>query len=153
MATISSTLSTRTPFAEYDDFVDIARLRVHLPTLAAAQLVSYLSFAVVFAAVLRHYVDARQVVYATPVPRQPAVVLIPNREIRLSPWQIRPFIANARDFTRNGFNYNDPVLYGRGDNPRLIERACTLPHRTVYVWESPTALRTVNCPQLSIGSQ
>ena len=144
--TIGSTLSTRSLSAEYDDFVDIVQWRVHLPTLAAAQLVSYLSFAVVFAAVLRDYVDARRVVYTTPVPRQPALVLIPNREIRLSPWQTRPFLAYAFDFARNGFGYNDPVLYGRGDNPRMIERACTLPDRTVYVWESPTALRAVNCP-------
>ena len=80
------------------------------------------------------------------VPRQPAVVLIPNREIRLAPWQTRPFYTDARDFTRNGFGYNDPVLYGRGDDPRMIDRACTLPDRTVYVWKSPTALRAVNCP-------
>ena len=173
--TIGSTLSARFLSAEHDDFVDIVaqaslalrpartlsplkrplsrQLRVHLPTLAAAQLVGYLSFAVVFTAVLRDYVDARRVVYTTLVSRQPAVVLVPNREIRLSPWQTPPFFASASEFTRNGFSYNDPVLYGRGDNPRLIERACTLPHRTVYVWESPTALRTVNCPQLSIGSQ
>jgi hypothetical protein len=119
---------------------------VHLPTLAAAQLVGYLSFAVVFAAVLRDYVDARRVVYTTLVPRQPAVVVVPNREIRLSPWQTLPFFASAGDFTRNGFSYDDPVLYGRGDDPRMIEHACTLPDRTVYVWESPTVLRAVNCP-------
>ena len=77
---IGSTLSTRSLSAEYHDFVDIVaqapfalrpagtfsplkrplsrQWRVHLPTLAAAQLVGYLSFAVVFAAVLRDYVDA-----------------------------------------------------------------------------------------------
>jgi len=119
--------------------------RVHLPTLAAAQLVSYVSFAVVFTAVLRDYVDARQVVYTTPVPRQPAIVLVPNREFRLSPWQTRPFFADAKDFTRNGFGYNAPVLYGRGDNSHMVELACTLPGRTVYVWQSATALRTVDC--------
>jgi hypothetical protein len=144
--TIGSTLSTRSLFAEHDDFVGIFQWRVHLPTLAAVQLVGYLSFAVVFAAVLRDYVDARRVVYTTPVPRQPAVVLVPNRAIRLSPWQTRPFVARAMDFTRNGFGYNDPVLYGRGDKPDMIERACTLRDRAVYLWESPTALRAVNCP-------
>jgi hypothetical protein len=155
--TIGSTLSTKSLSAEYDDFIDIVALsplkrplsrqwRIHLPTLAAAQLVGYLSFSVVFAGVLRDYVDARRVVYTTPVPRQPAVVLIPVRQIRLSPWQTRPFLAGPWDFTRNGFGYNDPVLYGRADYPRMIERACTLPDRTVYVWESPSALRAVNCP-------
>jgi len=155
--TIGSALSTKSLSAEYDDFIDIVALsplkrplsrhwRVHLPTLAAAQLIGYLSFAVVFAGVLRDYVDARRLVYATPVQRQPAVVLIPVRQIRLSPWQTRPFYAFPTDFTRNGFGYNDPVLYGRAGYPRMIERACTLPDRTVYVWESPSALRAVNCP-------
>jgi len=142
--TIGASLSG-TRSAGLDGFVDIFRWRVHLPTLAAAQLVGYLSFAVAFAVVLRDYVDARRVVYMTPVPRQPAVVLVPDREIRLSPWQTRPFIAYAGDFPRNGFGYDDPVLYGRGDKPAMIARACTLPGRSVYVWESPTALRAVHC--------
>ena len=150
--TIGSTLSTRSPSAFTGaltpgraGFVNMGQWRVHLPTLAAAQLVSYVSFAVVFTAVLRDYVDARQVVYTTPVPRQPAIVLVPNREFRLSPWQTRPFFADAKDFTRNGFGYNAPVLYGRGDNSHMVELACTLPGRTVYVWQSATALRTVDC--------
>lgn len=132
--------------AEAGGFIKLWRWRVHLPTLAVLQSAAYLSFIICFAVFLRDYVDNRRAVYATGVPVTPAIVLVPERQFRMSRWQAEPFKAEAQDFTRNDLDFHNPVLYGRGDHPRFARIACSIPDRHVYLWEEPGTLRSVDCP-------
>jgi len=142
--TVALTVGTALP----DDasFARLARWRVHVPTLAALQLAVYVGFVLSFGVVLRLYVDARRSVYAATAPAEPAIILIPDREFTLSPWMARPLWALARDFTRNDLLFNNPVLYGRGDEARFLQLACTLHGRHVYLWQGPAELKPIACP-------
>jgi len=138
--TVGATLSDEASFAR------LARWRIHVPTLAALQLAVYVGFALSCGIVLRLYVDARRSVYAATAPAEPAIVLIPDREFTLSRWQTRPFRAPTKDFTRNDLLFNNPVLYGRGDEARFLQLACTLHGRHVYLWQGPAELKPIACP-------
>jgi hypothetical protein len=120
--------------------------RIDLPALARLHLPFFLGFAVVFALYLRLYVDARRAVLATDIPRTPAVLLIPDRTLRLVPYQRIPFEAPAKDFTRNGVDFTGPVLFARDDVPNAAALACTLPDRSVWRWTPPGQAVPVACP-------
>ncbi len=134
-----------------DGFARLGRWRVHLPTLAAVKVAGYVGFALVFSVFLRLYVEARRAVYEVSPPETPAVVLLPERRFRLSPWQGNPYPAFARDFTRNDLDFQAPVLYGRGDLVGSAGLACTLAGRHVYRWEEPGRLRPVPCGEGWVG--
>jgi hypothetical protein len=142
----SLALTVGAAFPGKDGVARVLGFRVHLPTLALLQGATYLAFTLAFALFLRLYVDARRAVYATPPPTTPAIILIPDRDLTLWAGQIVPFKAWSRDFTRNPFTFDAPVLYGRGDEPRFAAVACTLPGRAVYAWRGPGEMEKVACP-------
>jgi hypothetical protein len=79
-------------------------------------------------------------------PATPAVELLPNRLIKLWPWQLGEIPATNKDFTRNGSRWDSPILYGRADLPDAVARACRLGGRRVFEWEGPGRLVPATCP-------
>jgi hypothetical protein len=92
------------------------------------------------------YIDARRTVFDGPQPESRAIVLLPNRSLKMWPWQAGGIPAANLDFTRNDINYNAQVLYGRADVPDAVPRACRLDGREVFRWEGSGRLVRVVCP-------
>ncbi len=94
----------------------------------------------------RAYIDARREILADIVPNQPAIVLLPNREIDPFDRHQDRIAADNRDFDRNDVDFSNPVLYGLATAPNAVARACALPgHRTVYEWIAPGRLNKKDC--------
>jgi hypothetical protein len=93
------------------------------------------------------YIDERRSLYAVRVPERPAIVLIANwsSSFTLVSWQIKPFVVLAMDLTRNGLDYDDEVLYGRGDDPRFVKLACAMAEYHVFMWRGTGKLEKVIC--------
>lgn len=126
----------------------IARIlgrRFNITSLANKQLYLFAGFTIGFAVFLRMYIDERRSLYVLRAPETPAIVLVPNWEFTLFPWQIAPFYAYAKDFTRNGLDYNAKVLYGRADDPKFAKVACAMTKYHVFRWRSRGNLELVNC--------
>jgi hypothetical protein len=119
--------------------------RLHLPSLAALQIAGFAAMAVMVGVSFRLYADMRREVYHPWPPAVPATVLIPSRTIIPTPWQRAPAVADSRDFTRNGTDFDAPVLYGRADAPDAIKLACSLPGRAVYLWQDAGHLARIDC--------
>jgi len=133
-------LTLATALADAPGWLRVHRWRLHLPTLAWLHLAVYAGTSVVVGTYFAQYVAIRRAVYAVVPPSQPAIVLIPTRLLRLSVWQTSPTRAGSADFSRNGVEFDKPVLYGRADdgidNAALyVRRACALPGRRVYRWD------------------
>ena len=94
----------------------------------------------------RVYMQARQEVYATLPPMQPAIVLVPDRLLVLWPWQQESIEALSLDFTRNDPSFTGPVLFARYNTEHSVLRACQLPDRNVYRWITPGKLQAMTCP-------
>ena len=92
------------------------------------------------------YIDSRRAVFDGPRPGGKSVILLPDRELVLWPWQQEPIKAFSLDFTRNDLDYSGPVLYGRADAPDAAARACRLGGRAVFRWDAPAHLVPVKCP-------
>ncbi len=123
--------------------------RLQPAALTSLNLALFAGFTVVFGLYVRLYFDQRREVLAAQPPALPAVVLVPTRQLRLDPWQIFPHQAFAADFTRNGVDFDKPVLFGLGDDERFTPIACSLRGRAVYRWVSRTRLDRVTCPAAS----
>lgn len=141
----TAVLTIGAAFLPENGWIQLWRLRVHLPTMAGLQCVAYLGFTIAFAAVLHSYVQARRVVYMTPIPKKPAIVLVPERELHVLSLRPSTVRACSKDFTRNDFEFSQLVLYGRGDEAKFYKLACSLPGRSVYVWRSPERVQPVSC--------
>jgi hypothetical protein len=127
------------------------RWRLHAPTLAVAHAPLFLGVAVSTALFTHLYVDARRAVYQAVPPLLPALVLIPTRNLMITPLQTEPIIAHSADFCRNGVNLDKPVLYGRADQAfkygtGFTYLACRVPGRHIYRWRAPGVLDPVVCP-------
>ena len=122
--------------------------RFNLTSLTNKQLYVFAGFTIGFAVFLRMYVDERRSLYAVQVPETPAIVLVPDWSFIIVPWQIDPFRALAKDFTRNGLDYDAEVLYARGDDPKFVKQACAMAEYHVFRWHSPGSLEKVNCAAL-----
>jgi hypothetical protein len=132
-----------------EGWITVLRHRIHLPSFAALQVVGFLGTTLVVAGLFRVYVDLRREVYLVQPPQLPAVVLLPApRPIVVAPWQPRPYYASDHELSRNGTDFNGPILYGYGGTPQAAEIACSLPGRTVYRWQSPGKLEKVDCEAL-----
>ncbi len=125
----------------------MSRLSRHanLYALATLQIYVFVGFTIVFALYLRLYIDQRRQLYAIPVPQTPAIVLVPNWQFKLFSWQIQPFDVWSRDLTRNGLDYDGPILYGRADQDRFVKQACSMRSYHVFLWNRPGGLEKVNC--------
>ena len=97
-------------------------------------------------AVTRAYIDERRAVFQPAPAEQPAIVLLPNRVVYPWAWpmQGKGYNAYATDFTRNGTDPAQPVIYGRIAVPDAVARACRL-GRAVYEWRQPGALTARSC--------
>lgn len=132
--------------ADEAGWISLAGWRLHGPSFASICAAGFLATTVVIAPTFLIYTHARRQVY-DPLPASlPAVVLIPTRHLTVFPWQFRPYLAEAKDFTRNDAAYEGKILYGHADSPSAIDRACSLPGRSVYLWEESRTLRPVTCP-------
>ena len=125
--------------------VRVGRKPVPLAGFAGAALVCAAAGFCVLLLTTHAYIDARRAVFDTAPPPGRAVVLVPNRWLWLWPWQRVPLPAANRDFTRSGTDFDGPVLYGRDDLPDSVERACRLPGRVVYRWQSGGIFESVSC--------
>ncbi|HKM64171.1 MAG TPA: hypothetical protein VJY39_16945 [Acidisphaera sp.] len=124
----------------------VAGRRFSLEGFASANLVAALASFGVLLVTTRAYVDARRAVFEGGQPDARAVVLLPTRTLRVWPWQIVGIAADSRDFTRNGIDAGNRVLYGRADLSDAQERACRLDGRDVFRWVEPGRLVRVACP-------
>ena len=120
--------------------------RVAFEGFAAACLTYSAGAFLVLLVTTRLYIDARREVFKAAPPDVPAIVLLPDRQIKLWPWQIVSIPASNLDFTRNGIRWNGDVLYGRGDVHDAVVRACHLSGRHVYRWVGREQLQPVACP-------
>jgi hypothetical protein len=125
--------------------VRIIGRRLNLVSLTNKQLCLFAGFTIGFAVFLRMYIDERRSLYAVQVPETPAIILVPNWSFRVVPWQIEPFVVQARDFTRNGLDYDGEVLYARGDDSTFVKVACAMAGYHVFRWHGPGSLEKVNC--------
>ena len=133
-----------------EGWITVLRQRIHLPSFAALQLVGFLGTTLVVAILFRMYVDLRREVYLAQPPLLPAVVLLPvPRPMVVVPWQPRPYYASDHELSRNGTDFNGPILYGYGGTPGAAEIACTLRGRTVYRWQGAGKLERVDCDALA----
>jgi hypothetical protein len=137
------------PLAEHG-WLRLRRSRLHVPTLAALHLGLYAGFALTVALHTRHYIALRRAVYATVPPHVPALVLIPSRQLDLSPWQSKPTWAGSADFARNDLDFRNSILYGRADEAGRRQAffqslACGVAGRHVYVWREPVDLQPIPC--------
>jgi hypothetical protein len=128
--------------------VRIIGRRFNLTSLANKQLCLFAGFTIGFAVFLRTYIDERRSLYAIPVPETPAIVIVPDWDLKLVPWQIVPFKVFAKDLTRNGLDFDAKVLYGRADDPRYVKIACAMTGYHVFRWRSPGTLEKVDCSAL-----
>lgn len=119
---------------------------IELRRFAAATLVfSIVAFGGLMV-MTRLYINERRSVFDAVPTEQPAVILLPDRAIKLWPWQNRDMIAQNLDFTRNGINTSGSVLYGRLNVPNAVARACQLGGRAVFEWHLPGTLIRASCP-------
>jgi hypothetical protein len=137
--------------AETGNWLQFGRLRLHASSLAAAHLPIFLGVTISIAAFTHLYVDARRRVYDAVPPQLPALVLIPTRNLMITPLQTEPIIAHSADFCRNGVDLNKDVLYGRADilfkyRAAFTVLACRVPGRHLYLWRAPGVLDPVACP-------
>ncbi len=93
----------------------------------------------------RAYIDARHEIYASAPPVTPAIVLVPNRVLRLWPWPMYGRTDSNLDFARNAIDFDGPLLYGLLNAPDALARACALPGRAVFVWRGPNDLARADC--------
>ncbi len=144
MLTIATGLGTP------DGWLAAGRWRLHVASLAAAQLPAFLGMAASTALFTHLYVDQRRQVEGVQPPSAPSLVLIPTRALMLSRWQGVPIVAHSADFCRNGVEASGPVLYGRADNnfqhaDQFAGAACAFAGRTVYLWRAPGVFDRVPC--------
>ncbi len=125
--------------------------RLHAPTLAAMHAPVFLGVCIAVAAFTHLYVDTRREVYQPIPPQLPALVLIPTRNLMITPWQTEPVIAHSADFCRNGVILDREILYARADilfkySRPFITFACRVPGRHIYAWRMPGVLDPIKCP-------
>ncbi len=75
----------------------------------------------------------------------PAIVLVPNRVLRLWPWPMYGRTDSNLDFARNAIDFDGSLLYGLLNAPDALARACALPGRAVFVWRGPNDLARADC--------
>jgi len=147
----TSMLTIATGLASGPDGLRAGRRRLHAPSLAVAHVPLYAGVCIAFAAFNHRYVDARRQALAAVPPLRPAVVLIPTRELWLTPFQTEPIIAPSADFPRNDVDMTGDILLGRNDDEfagtsTYAALACTLIDRHIYRWRAPGVLDPVPCP-------
>jgi hypothetical protein len=141
-----ATLTIATGLVEGPGYLRIFGRRVAFSGFAVACLI-YTSTAFLSLLVTTHvYIGARRAVFDGPLPKSRAIVLLPDRSLKQWWWSSPMIEAKNLDFTRNDIDYNGSVLYGRGDLPDAIQRACQLPGRDVFRWEAPGRLTAMKCP-------
>jgi hypothetical protein len=132
-------------------FVDAAgefrlfRRRVTFEGAAAAFLVCGAGAFCLLLVTTHTYIAARRAVFDGPQPEARAIVLIPNRKIKMWPWQNLVIPAWGLDFTRNDIDFNGRTLYGLGTLSDAVSRACQLGGREVFRWEEPGRLVRESC--------
>ena len=137
------TVTITTGLADSLGYVRVLGRHVPFDRLAAAVLLTVTASFGVLLITTHGYIAARRAVF-DPAPVKRAVVLVPDRTLRL--WWWPDISAPALDFTRNDIDYRGKVLYALGDVPDAAQRACRLSGRTVFRWEEPGRLIPVACP-------
>ena len=136
-----------------DRGIPLARsMTVRLPDFAAAQIIVFCGMACSLAAFNRAYVTQRQAVYRIQAEAEPAIILIPSRELTLSALQQAPIDAWANDFTRNGVDLTGSILFAMADNhfnrqDEFSRDACALKGRTIFRYSAQRQLQPVDCAQ------
>jgi hypothetical protein len=128
----------------------LGRRLLSAPSLAALHAPLYAGVLIGVAAFTHVYVNARRTVYDASPPQKPALVLIPSRNLMLTPLQTEPLLAHSSDFTRNGVDVTGDIIYGRADQVFKYRTpftllACEVAGRHLYLWREPGELVPVVC--------
>jgi hypothetical protein len=124
----------------------VFRWRFRLESATAAFLICTLGAFCLLLATTGAYISARRAPLDAPAPEARSIVLLPNRMTKLWPWALLSIPADSLDFARNDIDFSGRVLFGRGDVPDAISRACHLTGREVFRWKEPGRLVRENCP-------
>ena len=122
----------------------LGRFRPDPGMLAALQACVFLGFGLGYAAAMHRQIDSRAALYREVPQDRPAVVLVRDHAVRLTRLQAQPQPVDARDFVRNGVDFDRPVLYGR-DLPGALAAACALRGGSVFLWQGPGTLERLPC--------
>ncbi len=133
------------------EWLRAGRRRLHAPTLAAVHAPVFLGVSIAIAAFTHIYVDKRRQVFQAVPTQLPALVLIPTRNLMITPWQTEPIIAHSADFCRNGVTLDHDVLYARADilfkyAKPFISLACRIQGRHIYAWRAGQ-LESISCSE------